>query len=247
MTGRTDKPAQDVTAIRGGAVTLAEAADAFLSSPRTASANTRRAHAGVIDRLAAELGPHRPLAGVSGDEIAAALRHRWGHRALATWNRNRAAVLSWLTWCASRKRWPAPQLSGDAERRKEHSDTTRALPRASIERLLSGGRALPGRRPRRTTGQGRPRLRDSLAGGSIRSRRPARESGRNTEWAQIPDSGPPFRAFPWLRSVTTARRATGKLTALWAGASGGHGRPAEGHRRRRRRVRARWPMRSSRA
>jgi len=247
MTGRTDKPAQDVTAIRGGAVTLAEAADAFLSSPRTASANTRRAHAGVIDRLAAELGPHRPLAAVSGDEIAAALRHRWGHRASARWNRNRAAVLSWLTQCASRKRWPAPQLSGDAERRKEHSDTTRALPRASIERLLSGGRALPGRRPRRTTGQGRPRLRDSLAGGSIRSRRPARESGRNTEWAQIPDSGPPFRAFPWLRSVTAARRATGKLTALWAGASSGHGRPAEGHRRRRRRVRARWPMRSSRA
>jgi len=108
MTGRTDKPAQDVTAIRGGAVTLAEAADAFLSSPRTASANTRRAHAGAIDRLAAELGPHRPLAAVSGDEIAAALRHRWGHRALATWNRNREAVLSWLTWCASRKRWPAP-------------------------------------------------------------------------------------------------------------------------------------------
>ena len=110
---------------------------------------------------------------------------------------------------------------------------------------IPGRRALPGRRPRRTTGQGRPRLRDSLAGGSIRSRRPARESGRNTEWAQIPDSSPPFRAFPWLRSVTAARRATGKLTALWAGASSG--RPAEGHRRRRRRVRARWPTRSSRA
>jgi hypothetical protein len=62
----------DVTAIRGGAVTLAAAADAFLSSPRTASPNTRRAYAGVIDRLAAELGPHRPLAAVPGDEIAAA-------------------------------------------------------------------------------------------------------------------------------------------------------------------------------
>ena len=73
------------------------------------------------------------------------------------------------------------------------------------------------------------RLRDSLAGGSIRSRRPARESGRNTEWAQIPDSSPPFRAFPCLRSVTAARRAIGKLTALWAG--GSSGRPAEGHRK----------------
>jgi hypothetical protein len=49
----------NLTGIRGGAVTLAEAADAFLSSPRTGSPNTRRAYAGVLDRLAAELGPGR--------------------------------------------------------------------------------------------------------------------------------------------------------------------------------------------
>jgi len=138
MTGRKSKPPSgEVTAIRGGAVTLAEAADAFLSSPRAASPNTRRAYAGVLDRLAAELGPHRQLAAVPGDEIAAALRRLWGKRAPSTWNRNRAAVASWLNWCADRKRWPAPQLPGDAERRKEHADHTRALPRASIERLLS--------------------------------------------------------------------------------------------------------------
>jgi integrase len=126
-----------VTTIGGGAVTLADAADAFLSSPRVASPNTRRAYAGVLDRLAAELGPHRQLAAVPGDEIAAALRRLWGGRAPATWNRNRAAVVSWLNWCAGKKRWPAPQLPGDAERRKEHADATRALPRARIERLLS--------------------------------------------------------------------------------------------------------------
>jgi len=50
-----------------------QAADAFLSSPRVASPNTRRAYAGVLDRLAAELGPGRQLAAVPGDEIAAAL------------------------------------------------------------------------------------------------------------------------------------------------------------------------------
>jgi integrase len=67
MTGRKSKPAAgDVTAMRGDAVTLAEAAAAFLSSPRTASPGTRRAYAGVIDRLAAELGPGRPLAAVAG-------------------------------------------------------------------------------------------------------------------------------------------------------------------------------------
>ena len=64
--------------IRGGAITVAEAADAFLSSPRVASANTRRAYAGVLDRLVTELGPHRQLAAVPGDEVAAALRRLWG-------------------------------------------------------------------------------------------------------------------------------------------------------------------------
>jgi integrase len=125
------------TAIRGGAVTLAEAIGAFLSSPRVGSPNTRRAYAGVLDRLAAELGPHRQLAAVPGDEVAAALRRQWDGSAPATWNRNPAAVVSWLNWCAVKKRWPAPQLPPDAERRKENSDATRALPRARVERLLS--------------------------------------------------------------------------------------------------------------
>jgi integrase len=125
------------TAARDGDVTLAEAADLFLSSPRVGSPNTRRAYAGVLDRLAAELGPGRHLGTVPGDEVAAALRGLWGESAPATWNRNRAAVASWLTWCAQKKRWPAPQLPPDAERRKENSDATRALPRARVERLMS--------------------------------------------------------------------------------------------------------------
>jgi hypothetical protein len=49
-----------VTGIRGGNVTLAEAADAFLSSPRVDSPNTHRAYASVLDHLAAEIGPGRP-------------------------------------------------------------------------------------------------------------------------------------------------------------------------------------------
>jgi hypothetical protein len=74
-TGRKAKSAAgDVTAIRSGAVTPAEVAEAFLPSPRAAIPNTRRGYVGVIDRHAAELGPHRQLAAVPGDEIAAALR-----------------------------------------------------------------------------------------------------------------------------------------------------------------------------
>jgi len=84
-----------------------------------------------------ELGPGRLLATVPGDEIAGALRGLWGASAPATWNRNRAAVVSWLAWCAAKKRWAAPQLPADAERRKENNDATRALPRARVERLLS--------------------------------------------------------------------------------------------------------------
>src|SRR3984885_7273923 len=77
------------------------------------------------------------LAAVPGEEIAAALRRLWCDRAPATWNRNRAAVVSWLNWCAQKKRWPAPQLPPDAERRKESNDATRALTRARVGRLLS--------------------------------------------------------------------------------------------------------------
>jgi integrase len=126
-----------VTAARGGGITIAEAADAFLSSPRAAAPSTRRAYAGVLDRMAAELGPGRLLSAVPGEEIAGALRSLWGSSAPATWNRNRAAVVSWLSWCAAKKRWAAPQLPPEAERRKENNDATRAMPRARVERLLS--------------------------------------------------------------------------------------------------------------
>ena len=91
----------EVTVISAVGVTLAEA---FLSSPRAAGPNTCRAYAGAIDRPAAELGPNRPLAAVPGDEVTAALCRLWASRAPATWNHNRATVVSWLTWCASWKR-----------------------------------------------------------------------------------------------------------------------------------------------
>jgi integrase len=71
-----------------------------------------------------------------GGDRCGALRRLWGGCAPATWNRNRAAVVSWLNWCATRKRWVAPHLPGDAERRRENSDRTRALPRGRVERLL---------------------------------------------------------------------------------------------------------------
>jgi len=86
--------------------TVQAAADAFLSSPRYANPNTRRSYAGVLDRLLAQLGASRPLAEVSGEELASLLEQLWGQRAPATWNRNRGAITAWLSWCAASRHHP---------------------------------------------------------------------------------------------------------------------------------------------
>ena len=126
-----------VTALHGRDATTVQAAiDAFLSSTRCVNPNTRRGYAGVLDRLLAELGPDRRLASLAGDELADLLEQLWGHRAPATWNRNRAAVAGWLSWCA-RNRLPAPALPASCERRREPANTTRAVSRSTIERALS--------------------------------------------------------------------------------------------------------------
>ena len=116
--------------------TVQAAADAFLSSPRYANPNTRRGYTGVLDRLLAGLGASRPLAEVSGEELAGLLEQLWGRCAPATWNRNRGAVTAWLSWCAA-SRLPAPVLPASAGRRREHLNATRAVPRPAIERALS--------------------------------------------------------------------------------------------------------------
>ena len=68
------------------------------------------------------LGWHRLLAEVSDDEVGQVLTKLWGGYAPATWSRNRAAVSSWPTWCRSVKRWVAPSVPAEAERRKEVPD-----------------------------------------------------------------------------------------------------------------------------
>ena len=116
--------------------TVQAAADAFLSSPRYANPNTRRGYTGVLDRLLAGLGASRPLAEVSGEELARLLEQLWGRSAPATWNRNRGAVAAWLSWCAA-SRLPGPVLPGSADRRREHINATRAIPRPAIDRALT--------------------------------------------------------------------------------------------------------------
>jgi site-specific recombinase XerD len=111
------------------------AVDAFLATPRcNQSPNTQRAYRNVLERVANLIGQDRDIDGVTDDEIEAALDELWGAAAPSTWNRNRAAVGSWLAWCAIKKRWPAPALPASCERRHEPEDDTKAVARAEINR-----------------------------------------------------------------------------------------------------------------
>jgi integrase len=138
--GHAMTPASErkITPLHGDGITLAEASDEYLSTPRVANPNTHRAYASAIDRTITELGGgSRRLADITDEEIGDALTTLWGDCAPATWNRNRAAVSSWLTWCRNKKHWPAPCVPSDAERRREHADETKAVTKTDIHRLLS--------------------------------------------------------------------------------------------------------------
>lgn len=119
-----------------GGPTVRAAIDAFLDTPKIkGNPNTLRAYTGVLDRTAGVVDADRKLAGVTADEIGDALTALWGEAKPATWNRNRAAVGSWLAWCTDKQHWTAPALPGSAERQRENNDDTRAVPRSRIDRL----------------------------------------------------------------------------------------------------------------
>jgi integrase len=112
------------------------AVDAFLGSPKIGgNPNTKRAYTGALDRTAEQLNPDRALAEVTDAEIGDVLTELWGEAKPATWNRNRAAVGSWLSWCADKQHWTAPALPRSAERQRENNDDTKAVSRSRIDRL----------------------------------------------------------------------------------------------------------------
>jgi integrase len=119
-----------------GGPSVRASVDAFLDSPKIkGNANTLRAYTGVLDRTAAVIGPSRALASIEDEEVADALTELWGSAKPATWNRNRAAVGSWLTWCTDKQHWTAPRMPASAERQREPEDTTQAVSRSRIDRL----------------------------------------------------------------------------------------------------------------
>jgi hypothetical protein len=122
----------------GGPVLVIDAIEAFLATPRcTQSANTRRVYGEVLRRAADLLGSGRALVDIDDQEIAAALTTLWGDAAPATWNRNRAVISSWLTWCEHKARWSAPTLPATCERRRQPADHTRAVDASMIDRICT--------------------------------------------------------------------------------------------------------------
>lgn len=64
-----------------------------------------------MDRVADLVGANRLLA-VDDAEIATAVTTLWGSCAPTTFNRNRAAVASWLAWCLTRREVDLPGAAG---------------------------------------------------------------------------------------------------------------------------------------
>jgi integrase len=128
--GNEPKPA------KAGGPTVRTAIDAFLDTSKAKkNPNTLRAYIGVLDRLGEHIGSGRKLADVDDPDIGNALTELGGGAKPATWNRNRAAVGSWLAWCAGKQHWTAPALPATVERQRENNDDTMAVSRSRIDRL----------------------------------------------------------------------------------------------------------------
>jgi hypothetical protein len=87
----------------------------------------------VVDKVIGELGALRQLVEVTEAEIGGVVEGLWGAAGESTWNRNRAVVSSWLTWCRDKQRWSAPAVPSSCERRKEHTDATKDLAKSALE------------------------------------------------------------------------------------------------------------------
>lgn len=118
----------------GKALTVHAAADRFLDS--VDNPNTARGYATAVGKMAEQLGEGRPLAAVADDEIGQALELLWGNAAVNTWNTRRAAVLSWLGWCAQRG-YEGPSVPAWAKRLTPPDSQTPARSKAAIDRLIA--------------------------------------------------------------------------------------------------------------
>ncbi|WP_220499136.1 hypothetical protein [Microbispora sp. H10949] len=118
----------------GNAVTVQEAADAFLDS--LGNPNTVRSYGIGVRKTVERLGGGGLLATVADDEVGEALEALWGTAAVGTWNVRRAAVVSWLSWCRERGH-DAPTVPGWAKRLAAPDSQTPVRSKMAIDRLIA--------------------------------------------------------------------------------------------------------------
>lgn len=123
----------------GPAVTLGGAVDSYLRAiDHPEKAGTARVYGGVYRALLAALGAGTPLTDLTADKLSGWFTTRWGSAKPATWDTRRGALRSLLNYCETQG-WitSAADLIRGVQRRKRPADRSRAIPRASIERLLA--------------------------------------------------------------------------------------------------------------
>ncbi|WP_137981173.1 tyrosine-type recombinase/integrase [Streptomyces violaceusniger] len=118
----------------GKALTVRAAADVFLDS--LGNSNTLRSYGIGVGKTAERLGEARPLSTVEDDEVGGTLERLWGEAAVNTWNARRAAVLSWLGWCAERG-YDGPAVPAWVKRMPPPDSQTPARSRMAIDRLIN--------------------------------------------------------------------------------------------------------------
>jgi len=112
---------------------LTAAVDAF-SQRADLAPLTARTYRRTLERLEHELGVIDGWP--SETELEAAASRLWGELAPASWNRNIAAVRSFLHW-SRRHGHLGDSLELRLDRRREHADRTRSIPYAMLERAWS--------------------------------------------------------------------------------------------------------------
>ncbi|WP_405406970.1 tyrosine-type recombinase/integrase [Streptomyces sp. NBC_01104] len=117
----------------GKALTVRATADAFLGSLR--NPNTVRSYGVGVGKTAEQIGEARPLRSVADDEIGEALELLWGAAAVNTWNVRRAAVLSWLGWCAEYG-YDGPTVPAWTKRLAVPDSETPARSKMAVDRLI---------------------------------------------------------------------------------------------------------------
>lgn len=102
-------------------------------------ATTRSAYGRTLDALVAQVGADALVASVTTEVVEDLMDQRWGHTAATTYNRHRAALLSFFAWAMDRGVCPANPVRlvepRKVRRTSEDAKRERPIPRAMLEQL----------------------------------------------------------------------------------------------------------------